>query len=97
MDCIGANGRAEIKYDAFAFECRPDARNCRALDAGHHLELELGHGHKRAGVASGHCSVCLSFLDGIKGKPHGRFPAPLAQGLARFVVCLDRYVRVHDT
>src|SRR6516164_6613036 len=51
MRGIGADRGAEIEHDGLPLQRRPDRGDRRSFDAGHGLELELGHRHERAGIA----------------------------------------------
>ena len=94
---VGADRGAEIEHDRLSLAA---SARCAAiagpLDPGHGLEVELGHGHQRAGIAGGDGDVRLALLHRVDGEPHRGFPAPLAQRLARLVVHLDGDVGMHE-
>ncbi len=94
MSSVGADRGPEIEHDRFAFQSRPDRGDRGPFDLGHGLELELGHGHERPGIAGGYRYVGLPLLDRIDGEPHRRLPAPFAERLAWLVVHLDCHVGV---
>ena len=93
---IGADRGADIEHDRFAAQGRPQRRDRRPLDAGQRLEIELRHRHQRAGIAGGHRHVGLALLDRIDGEPHRRFPAAIAQRLARLVLHPHRDVGMDE-
>ena len=96
MRLVGADRGAEIEHDTFALDCRPQRRKRRPLDALDHLQIKARHRHQRAGIAGRHRDVGLALLHRIERKPHRRFPAPIAQRLARLVVHANGDVGVHD-
>lgn len=51
--------------------------------------MEFRHRHQRTGVAGRDRNVGLALLDRVDGKPHRRFPAAIAQSLARLILHFD--------
>ena len=93
---IGADRGAEIEHNRLAPQRRPQRRDRRPLDAVQRLEVEARHRHQRAGVAGGDGDIGLATLDRIDGEPHRRFPAAVAERLARLVIHADGHVGVHQ-
>ena len=94
---VRTNRRSHVEDDRFTAQGRPQCRDRRAADARRHLQVEPRHRHQRAGIAGRHRDICLAFLDGVHGAPHGRFPSSLSQRDARLVVHLHRDVGVKRT
>lgn len=85
MTRLGADIGADIENDGLAAHGGPQRGDSRALDAVERTELELGHGHERAGVAGRDGGGGLAILHGLDRPPHGRLAAT-AQRLAGLVV-----------
>ena len=94
---VGADRSADIEHDRFALQRRPQRRDRRPLDALDHLQIETRHRHQRAGIAGGDRDIGLALLHRVDGEPHRRFPAAVAQRLARLVVHADRQFRCATT
>jgi hypothetical protein len=78
MPGVGADRGAQIEHDRFPLERRPESGDCRSIDAGHGSQIDLCHGHQRAGIAGRHGGIGLTPLHGIDRKPHRGFATPLA-------------------
>src|SRR5262249_59985525 len=67
---IGTDRGAQIEHDGLALERRPQSGNRRAVDPRHGSQVDLRHGHQRAGIAGGDGNIRLARLRRIDGEPH---------------------------
>ena len=94
---VGADRGADIEHDEFPAQRRPERGDRRPLDPGERLEFEFRHRHQGAGIAGRDRDVGLPLLHRVDGEPHRRFPAAVAQRLARLVLHPHRDVGVDET
>ena len=93
---IRADRGADVEHDQFAAQGRPQRRDRGPVDPRQHLELELRHRHQRAGIARRYRHIGFALLDRLDRQPHRRFPAAIAQRLARLVFHAHRDVGVDE-
>ena len=87
---------AHVEHNRFASQRGPQRRNRWPFDARQGFEVEFRHGHERAGIAGGHDHIGVALFHGVDREPHRRFPAAVAQSLARLVLHADGHFAMDE-